>query len=387
MKISILTPDLSHNCLGRAWVLAKILEKKYKVEILGPIYGDGIWKPFENMEDIPLIELPIPKLKNRSKFKSAIRQKINGDLIYASKPLYSSFGVGLIAKKLHKTPLILDIDDWQMGFTKAYTKKFNLFQYLKFLSSSLFSLFHPSNYYNNLYYEKRSSRADAITVSNHFLQEKFGGIIIPHCRDPEVLNPINHSGEKIRKKYKLQNKKVVSFIGTPTKYKGVDDIIEALSLIKNNDLIFLLVGLKDVLYHNYLRKLGKEKLGRRFVPIPMQPFSLLPELLAASDITAIPQKETIETIGQLPAKVFDAMAMEKPIVATNVNDLPIILEGVGWIVQPGNIKELEEAFLDILNSPKKAREYGKKARERCINKYSFAAQENKLVTLIEQLLH
>jgi hypothetical protein len=34
MKISILYPDLSHNCLGRAYLLlAKILQRHYEVEI------------------------------------------------------------------------------------------------------------------------------------------------------------------------------------------------------------------------------------------------------------------------------------------------------------------------------------------------------------------
>jgi len=35
MKISILSPDLSHNCLGRAYLLAKILQRHYEVEIIG----------------------------------------------------------------------------------------------------------------------------------------------------------------------------------------------------------------------------------------------------------------------------------------------------------------------------------------------------------------
>ena len=44
MKISILSPDLSNNCLGRAYLLAKILQRRYEVEIVGPIFGDGIWQ-------------------------------------------------------------------------------------------------------------------------------------------------------------------------------------------------------------------------------------------------------------------------------------------------------------------------------------------------------
>ena len=48
MKISILTPDLSHNCLGRAYLLAKILQRRYEVEIVGPMFGEGIWESVIN---------------------------------------------------------------------------------------------------------------------------------------------------------------------------------------------------------------------------------------------------------------------------------------------------------------------------------------------------
>lgn len=48
MKISILTPDLSHNCLGRAYLLAKVLQRHYKVEITGPMFGEEIWGPIAN---------------------------------------------------------------------------------------------------------------------------------------------------------------------------------------------------------------------------------------------------------------------------------------------------------------------------------------------------
>lgn len=42
MKISILTPDFSHNCFGRAWLLAKVLQRHYDIEVIGPAFGDGI---------------------------------------------------------------------------------------------------------------------------------------------------------------------------------------------------------------------------------------------------------------------------------------------------------------------------------------------------------
>jgi glycosyltransferase involved in cell wall biosynthesis len=45
------------------------------------------------------------------------------------------------------------------------------------------------------------------------------------------------------------------------------------------------------------------------------------------------------TVGQIPAKLFDAMAMAKPIVATDVNDFAGILDGCGLVVKPGMPEE------------------------------------------------
>jgi hypothetical protein len=53
MKIAVLSPDLSHNCLGRAYLLAKILQRRYKVEIVGPLFGDEIWQPVIEDTSIP----------------------------------------------------------------------------------------------------------------------------------------------------------------------------------------------------------------------------------------------------------------------------------------------------------------------------------------------
>lgn len=55
MKTSILSPDLSGNCLGRAYLLAKILQRHYEVEVIGPVFGDRIWELAANLEDMEYI--------------------------------------------------------------------------------------------------------------------------------------------------------------------------------------------------------------------------------------------------------------------------------------------------------------------------------------------
>ena len=64
MKISILTPDFSSNCFGRAWLLAKVLQRHYEIEIVGPIFGDGIWKPVADDKSINYKYIILKKKKN-----------------------------------------------------------------------------------------------------------------------------------------------------------------------------------------------------------------------------------------------------------------------------------------------------------------------------------
>jgi len=142
MKISILTPDLSHNCLGRAYLLAKILQRHYEVEIIGPMFGEGIWEPVENDKSIIYKYVKVyGRLKPYWQIGKLIK-KIDGEVIYASKPLFSSFGIGLLKKILKKKPLILDIDDWQMGFIKENYSRLSIYKRFRFIASSTLYLYN-----------------------------------------------------------------------------------------------------------------------------------------------------------------------------------------------------------------------------------------------------
>ena len=96
MKISILTPDVSTNGFGRAWLLAKLLQNAYDVEIIGPTFGKGIWQPLANLCNFET--KTVKGYDNGTfEFKKMLKQ-ITGDVIYSSKPLMTSFGVGLFEK-------------------------------------------------------------------------------------------------------------------------------------------------------------------------------------------------------------------------------------------------------------------------------------------------
>lgn len=381
MKISILTPDLSSNSIGRAYLLAKILQRKYKLEIIGPIMGDGIWKPVNNDKSITY---KFVNIKGRFKPYWQLQElfkKISGDIIYASKPIYTSFGIGLLKKFIEKKPLILDIDDWQMGLIRGSYNNFTYYRYFKFWISSTFLIYKSNSYWNNLIGEKLIRFADEITISNTFLKKRFGGTIICHARDTEVFNPAKFNKNLSREKYGIEKrKKVVMFYGTPRPHKGIEDLIKAITFIKNQDIILVIVGLDDKdQYCNELIKVARDALHERFKGFGLQPFEKVPEILIMADIIVVPQKRNFATIGQIPAKIFDAMAMAKPIIATNVSDIPDILNKCGWIVEPENPKQLAQAIQYVLDNPDEAEKMGWKARKKCIGKYSWDAMEKALV--------
>jgi len=386
MKISILCPDLSHNCLGRAYLLAKLIQRHYEVELVGPRFKSEIWRPLSGDKSIIYKSIEV-----RNRFISywhlkELIKKIEGDIIYCSKPLLTSFGIGLLKKLFEHKLLLLDIDDWDFGFVKQYYKSLSFPRQLAYLTISLISFHDISSYWNNLFFEKLINIADQITVSNRFLQRKFGGEIIWHARDTKVFDPQRFDKNQIKKKYCIEkNKKIVMFLGTPRPHKGIEDLIEALTLTKIKNILLIIAGMgKDTYCKSLMEKINRV-LPHRVKFFGLQPFENVPEFLAMADVVVIPQRKNFASVGQLPAKVFDAMAMAKPIIATNVNDLPYVLNGCGWIVEAEKPEQLATAIDDILNNLDEAEKIGWKARQKCIQQYSWNAVEKVLTAVLQKV--
>ena len=115
MKISFLCFDLSDNSLGRAALLARTLASHHTAELVGPSKQGGIWYPLRDLE-LPSKTFP---WKRYPAFVPTLRQMmraIEGEVLFACKLRPTSFGVGLLKKWVSGKPLIVDIDDWELGF-------------------------------------------------------------------------------------------------------------------------------------------------------------------------------------------------------------------------------------------------------------------------------
>lgn len=373
MRVSVLSPDLSGNCLVRAYLLAELLDRNYEVEIVGPKIDDDIWAPVRGKYEYKTVDTDL-SMSGLLRNSPELLDQITGDIVYASKPRFASYGIGIYEKLRRDVPLILDIDDWESGL--IYARQRSL---LHALLWGIPTLAHHNSLYYTRSLEALSRIADARTVSNGFLQQRFGGVSVPHVRDTDVFDPAKYDRDTVRDELGLPlDESLVLFSGTPRPHKGVADLVTAVAEV-DDSVKTLVVGAGDSAYSDKIRTMG----GDSILLYGPQPFEEIPKWIAAADIVAVPQRSTPTTRGQMPAKVFDAMAMGKAIVATDVCDLAHVLNGCGRIVPPGSPSALRDALTDLLDDPSIRADLGRAARERCVERYSYDALAPVVADVVE----
>ncbi|NJE61791.1 glycosyltransferase [Thermococcus sp. 21S7] len=387
MKISILTPNMSSNALGRAYLLGQLLSPENEVEIVGPVLGGDIWPPLRDTND----NITLVPIKTRTLFSYVkyLAENMSSDVIYVSKPLLTSFGIWEIVKSRNNVPVVIDIDDWDLAFVVDSIKK----GYLPW-----YQFPGPHNYFKALpdsYVLDKIAETINVpkTVSNSFLKRKFGGTIIWHTRDEEKFNPKKYPPETAKEKLGLPtDKTVVMFFGTPRPHKGVKELILSFregKLAERNDPMLVIAGIGRDVYSQRILTLARKILANRVKFIGYIPFSKIPEVVSAADIYVIPQIESKSARGQLPAKLFDAMAMSKAIISTNVSDIPEILNNAGIIIpsdQRHMASELSKALVYLLDNPKLITSLGLKARKKFLRNYSFSRMRASLRTVLKNAL-
>ena len=71
VKISILAFDLSDNATGRADLLARLLAPRWPVEVVGPRFGDEIWRPARG-SGVPYAALAVGSARRYPRFAASL---------------------------------------------------------------------------------------------------------------------------------------------------------------------------------------------------------------------------------------------------------------------------------------------------------------------------
>jgi glycosyltransferase involved in cell wall biosynthesis len=112
----------------------------------------------------------------------------------------------------------------------------------------------------------------------------------------------------------------------------------------------------------------------------------MPLYLDVGDLAVLPLRDTLLAQSQMPIKIFEALAMGKPVIGTAVADLPIILDKCGIVVPPNDAEALAQAIEKALFNEVLARDMSNHAREKCIREFSVVVCGARLRGIVEKLL-
>ena len=382
-SVTILCADVSMNCLSRALTLAEILSQKRQVQIIGFARDDNnsIWPPARSAE-VPVIKLEYGLVRRWHKAKRTVKAIIDHSLLIICKPKLTSMGLALSAG-CNPDKCILDINDWELGLiikTERIDGKYNMVDLLS-------NLLSPNSALLLRYYESRIKYFPHKIVNNQWLQHRFGGELVYDVRDTNRLNPGKYDKGSIRRELGLDDRQWIIFAGTPRWHKGVINIIYALDRIKGHELpgLMLCGGRKHKEVDDLINFAGQTLGKSRFRFIPQYDRFEAGRFLAAADIACIPSLLSSNAVGQVPTKLFEAMAMGLPLVTSAICDMPDLIEGIGIPVPPGDIGALSAAIKKLATDPALSIAMGRKARARAVKHYSYQAAEPVINSLLEGL--
>lgn len=207
--------------------------------------------------------------------------------------------------------------------------------------------------------------------------------VIPDAYDPLLYFPVEAS--EVRSKLGLpHDAPIVGYAGLTFAYRGLDLLVRAFAQVRerHEGAVLLLVGGRPHEVEE-LRSLA----GQLGIPAEkiVTPGQLRQEEVAlymnAADVLAIP--ETVTTMTASPLKLFEYMAVGKPIVCKEMPALREILHDDSAIFfEPGNVDSMSAAIYAVLADPQTATRLGRRARERAA-RYTYQARARKIAGVVQ----
>jgi glycosyltransferase involved in cell wall biosynthesis len=225
-------------------------------------------------------------------------------------------------------------------------------------------------------------------------------VVYPNCVDPGVFDPTRFPGAELTELKRRQgipeDALVAGFIGTFGQWHGVEFLAECIRDIVRDDgewlrcskLHFMLVG--DGMKMPVVRELLGSPAVSGFVTLTgLVPQSEASKYLACSDILLSPHVPNTDGSGFFgsPTKLFEYMAMEKPIVAAELGQIGDVVAGrgatrlgvlpqgagkaCGFLFEPGNARAFKEMLKRVVDDMPAAVRVAKAARTEVLNRYNW----------------
>ena len=187
----------------------------------------------------------------------------------------------------------------------------------------------------------------------------------------------------------------VLFVGRLTPHKGLDSLIQALPA--GARLLVAGSGGHDRApperdYPRLLRRLARGRDVRFLGPVSDDE---LASLYRQAAVLVLPSLErtiygrVVRVSELLGLVLLEAMASGTPVVASRLGGLPeVVADGeIGFLVEPGNVGELEERLRQLLGDRQLASRLGRRGRELVLERFTWAACAARCLAAYAELAH
>jgi len=169
--------------------------------------------------------------------------------------------------------------------------------------------------------------------------------------NPEDFRTLDRD-EELAKSLGTGGKRVLGFIGSFYRYEGLDLLVKAFAKLceTRDDLVLLLVGGGEM--ERELRdQVEKSSLQSRVIIPGRFPHEKIPGIYSLIDILVYPRYSMRLTELVTPLKPLEAMAMGKPLVASDIGGHRELIqnESTGLLFRPGDVSALAGTLLRLLD--------------------------------------
>ncbi|HTY45709.1 MAG TPA: glycosyltransferase family 4 protein [Patescibacteria group bacterium] len=302
------------------------------------------------------------------------------DVVHVQKCFYQAVLPAITAAVLRGKPLHYDWDDWEVKIYEASAAPGRLKGFIQGFLGIL---------------ENTLPRlADTVSVASGRLKEECTKLGIDRAKifDAHVGADIAKfhpgvSGQRVRKKYNIQNP-LVLYLGQLHGGQYVELFIEtAARLLRQHqqDLSFMIVG--DGYRAQELKRIAEQKqLNGSLIFTGAVSHELVPEYVAAADVCVACFEENEVTVCKSPLKIVEYLSSGKAIVASSVGEVPHMLQEAGILVQPGSATSLAEGILRIIRDGSLRQRLEAGARKRAQEEYNWTVTTENILRAYAEAL-
>ena len=267
---------------------------------------------------------------------------VKTDIIIATSPQFFTAISGMMLSLFKRIPWVMEVRDlWpdSIAAVGSMNKSSRHFQVLKKIEYHLYL---------------SASKIIVVTdsfkkylVKEHQIKPEKVGVFKNGVITNNLKKPKSNDVMLLKESLGLKNKIVISYLGTHGLAHGLKFILESISKISNPDLHFLFIG--DGAEKENLIKHSKTLHSKNFTFLESVTKSEIPLYIEISDYSLVNLKKSDEFKNVIPSKIFENIAMYKPILLGVEGESKKLIDDyeVGVCFEPENKESFLNAIKDI----------------------------------------